>query len=146
MKVYHIIPKTKQILQFGKSVITVREICAAAAGRPWQIHTESAGPIADMAALEQAVQNRFPMCQPLTVCHHDDGLPPTEDEAENNAYFESLCDRDALMTPEVPEEPQDSQDSYAIPHEDTYDNLYDEPEELQDEAYLRQQTDLAMQA
>jgi DNA polymerase-3 subunit alpha (Gram-positive type) len=150
MRVYHIIPKHQPAIQCGLQKVTIEKICTAQAGQPWKIYTGATGPVTDMAALEQALKSRYGLVNPFTVCHRiaeqavesggdkkqaDQGTASAVLPAQDVPVGDIGSFRQLDLPPEegTADEPDQDLEEYGIPCED----IYEDPDDLYDEAYLK---------
>ncbi|WP_427113258.1 PolC-type DNA polymerase III [Megasphaera sueciensis] len=156
MKVYHIVPKDAMTIQLDDvNRITVEKVCMADAGKRWHIYTHGEG-CRNLEALKRAVCRQLSISGDVILDHTVKTNLPNPVSAHTAvlddaaADFDSLCETangvdlscDGRPMPEEDmEEIVDTTDrdeeGYAIPHEDMYENLYEEADDLCDDAYIK---------
>ena len=107
--------------------LAIEKVCASKSG--CCVHVKSATP-ADEGTVEQALRSWLPQGFPLAVAYEGS-------QAAARPYPVPPCDRDVDEAEAVPLPGDDDLEGYDIPNEDLYESLYDEPEDICDEAYLR---------
>lgn len=131
MKVWHIVPKNDILIPVdGGQTVAVASIAADLESHWWKVKTESAYAPGDMDLLRDRVCRKLGLDGNVSVEHqvtsvfHGGDMPL------------SIPENDPLR--QIADISTDDLEGYGIPHEDSYESLYDVDEELyQDEDYKK---------
>ncbi|KMO87427.1 DNA polymerase III subunit alpha [Megasphaera cerevisiae DSM 20462] len=130
MKVWHIVPKQELMIPIADGqYAAVEEICASHMGKKWHVQMQSACEISDMDGLKNAVCRQLSLegevdvaCR-VAAIHHGGDMPLALPEDDPIHEIASIS--------------VDDMDGYDIPHEDCYESIYSEDDDLYDEEYRK---------
>ena len=131
MKVWHIVPKNDILIPVdGGQTVAVASIAADVEGHWWKVKTESSYALGDMDLLRDRVCRKLGLEGNVSVEHQVTSVFHGGDMSL------AVPENDPLR--QIADISTDDLEGYGIPHEDSYEALYDVDEELyQDEDYKK---------